>query len=180
MIAGMDHSRKAKAAALNILVQQNDKKYIPMFTKLTRDSSYTVAGTALAGLFSIDAENAFKIAKELSADAKGDLGFVVMNALLASADTTNFKNIIEIYSTYPPRQEKLGLTEKLGNYLGKLNNDDEVKQGVQKMLSYRKQIPVQYRNMTDEVFRQTFQKLIAQLKVEGRKQVADYVETVIL
>ncbi len=88
-------------------------------------------------------------------------------------------NIIEIYGSYPAKQEKLDLTEKLGNYLGKLN-DAEVKQGVGKMLSYRKQIPMQYRSMTDETFKQTFDKLIAQLKNQGRTQVADYVNSVTL
>ncbi len=102
-----------------------------------------------------------------------------MHALLASSNEADFKNIIEIYGSYPAKQEKLDLTEKLGNYLGKLN-DDEVKQGVGKMLSYRKQIPMQFRSRTDETFKQTFDKLIAQLKNQGRTQVADYVNSVTL
>lgn len=178
-LAESDLSGKVKAAAVSILTQQKDKKYIDLFTRLTKDSSYNVAGRALGGLFNLAPQKAFELAKELSSDAKDDLGFIVMQALLASANEADFKNVIEIYSSYPAKQEKLDLTEKLGIYLGKVK-DEEVKEGIGKILSYKKSIPSQYRSMTDETFKETFDKLIAQLKLQGRTQVADYINSLTL
>src|SRR5262249_36391910 len=59
-IASTEQNKKTLAAALNFLVKKNDAKYLPVFTKNVNDSSYSVAGAALAGLAALQPDKAYE------------------------------------------------------------------------------------------------------------------------
>ncbi len=176
-LAVTDPSRAVRAAAITVLARQQDKKYISLFTKLAHDSSYSVAGAALSALFDVDSVQAVSLAKNLKNDVKGKLTSAVLDIMIASASQEDYNTIMDQYKAYPANQAKLTLTLKVGAYLAKVKDDERVKQGTQMIMDFRKQIPVQYRPITEGAFSETFATLAAQLKKQGRSVLAEHVNS---
>ncbi|MDQ6757177.1 MAG: M1 family metallopeptidase [Bacteroidota bacterium] len=178
-IADTDPLRKIKALALEILVKQNDKKYLPLFTKYVSDSSYTISGVALEGLSTLDPANAYTLAKKYSNDAKGKLGSIISQALMSNGTEADFAFILNQYKIAPPNEDKLALSNSFGSYLIKIQNATNVRSGVDEMMKFRNLIPEQYRGFTDPVFKNAFTKLSKTKKDEGNKELADYISSLI-
>ena len=174
-LANNDLSKKVKAKALGILVSQNDKKYIPLFTKYASDSSYTVSGNALEGLTKLDPSNAYTLAKKYSNDAKGKLGSVIANEIMANGTEADFDFVLAQYKDAPPSQEKLQLTTEFGDYLAKVKDAAKVRRGVDEIMKFRNIIPDQFRSLTDPAFKQSFDKISKAQRQAGNKDVADYI-----
>lgn len=175
LIAEKDPHKLVRAAAIEILAQQKDKKYIPVFARYVADSSYSVAGAALEGLSALDPANAYDLAKKYSHDARGKLGNIISSALMSGGTESDFDFIADQYNIAPPGEEKLQLTVDFGEYLIKVKDEDRVKKGVGMMLKFRNLIPEQYRKFTDPAFKQAFGKLAAAKKEQGNSQLADYI-----
>ncbi|MEP6713543.1 MAG: M1 family metallopeptidase, partial [Ferruginibacter sp.] len=65
-MATKENNKKVRAAAINFLVKNGDKKYLPIYEAGVNDSSYSVAGASLTGLAALDANNAYTLAKKYS------------------------------------------------------------------------------------------------------------------
>ena len=93
-----------------------------------------VAGAALQGLIAIDSANAYTLAKKFSADAKGDLGDAVDAILMAQGKEADYDFILKTYADMPSGQQKLEVTGEVCNYLSKLNDEQKIKNGVDKVI----------------------------------------------
>src|ERR1035437_9243287 len=174
-LANRDADKLVQAKAIEILARQNDKKYLPLFTKYVSDSSYSVSGAALEGLSKLDPASAYTLAKKYSADAKGKLGSVVSAALISNGTEDDFDAVANFYKDAPPSQEKLQLSNEFADYLIKVKNADKVKKGVNLIMKFRNLIPEQFKNFTDPVFKSAFNKLSKAKRDEGNKELADYI-----
>lgn len=178
-IAANDPYKLVKAQAVEVLGNQNNKKYASLFTQLSSDSSYTVAGNALEALAKIDAQVAYKLSKKYSSDSKGKLGAVIANIVLANATEDDFDFLLKQYKESPPSQEKIQTTISFGDFLSKVKNPVKVRTGVDEIFAFRNLIPAQFRNFTDPAFKQTFDKLSKSANGNGNKQLADYIDSLL-
>ena len=167
-------NKKVKAAAINYLVKNGNKKYLSVYQAAVNDSSYTVAGAALKGLVALDETSAYTLAKKFSNDAKGALGEAVSDVLIASGTEADFESVSTMYKDAPPSQEKLGLTTKYAAYLAKLNNMANIKKGIDNIIAFRTMIPAAYRSSVDPSFKASFDVIS---KAKG-KEIEDYIKTV--
>ncbi|MEJ7672414.1 MAG: HEAT repeat domain-containing protein [Chitinophagaceae bacterium] len=107
-MANNDPDKRVKAKALEILVKQNDKKYLPLFTKYVNDSSYSVVRSCFRWLnANFDPANAYSLAKKFSADAKGKLGSVISATMLVNGTEEDYSIVFNQYKNAPPNEEKI-------------------------------------------------------------------------
>lgn len=175
-LANSDPNKIVQAQALGILTNQNDKKYIPLFTRLADDSSYTVSGTAIDGISKLDVSIAYQLSKKYIHDAKGKLGIVVPEIILKNGTENDFDIVNTSYKNYPPNQEKIHQSITYGNYLATLKNEENIKKGVQEIMVFRNQIPQEYQNFTDPSFKSILDKLSKVQRGLGKMQLADYID----
>jgi aminopeptidase N len=167
-------NKKVKAAAISYLVKNGDAKYLSIYQTAVNDSSYSVAGAALKGLVALDAVNAYTLAKKFSGDAKGALGGVVNDILIDNGTEADFDFISKMYSDAPLSFEKVTMTKKFSEYLGKINNISKIKTGIDKIMDFRNAIPEQFRGSVDAGFKTALDKLG---KAKGT-EVEDYIKSV--
>ena len=175
-IADNDPNKLVKAKALEILVKLNDKKYESLFNTYVNDSSYSVAGASLEGLIKLEPDQAYTLAKKYSKDAKGKLGEVVTKSLMANASEDDFNTLYENYKNSPLSQAKIQQTISFGNYLAIVKNADDVRKGVDAIMSVRNQVPEKYRGFVDPGIKQTFNKISKAKRSEGNIELADYID----
>ena len=166
--------KKVKAAAINFLVKDGDKKYLSIYQQAVNDSSYSVAGAALKGLAAADPAGAMAVAKKYSDDAKGALGAAINDIAIANGAEADFALISRIYNEAPTSQEKVGLTNKYVDYLMKINDLNLIKKGIDDIMVFRNQIPAAFRGQVDPLFAGAFNKIS---KAKGKK-IEEYVKTV--
>ncbi len=179
-LANNDPAKKVKAKALDILVEQNDNKYLSLFTKAVSDSSYSVAGAGLEGLSKLDPANSYALAKKYSNDAKGKLGNVISATFMNSGTEADFDLILTQYKNAPPNEEKLILSGDFANYLSKTKDVVKVRKGVDEIMKFRNLIPEQFRNFVDPTFKTGFDKISKAQQDAGNKEVANYVNSLTL
>ena len=167
-------NKKVKAAAINYLVKNGNKKYLSVYQAAVNDSSYTVAGAALKGLVALDETSAYTLAKKFSNDAKGALGEAVSDVLISNGTEADFESVSTMYKDAPPSQEKLVLTTKYAAYVAKLNNMASIKKGIDNIIAFRTMIPAAYRSSVDPSFKASFDVIS---KAKG-KEIEDYIKTV--
>jgi len=170
-----DPNKRVKAKSLEILVKQNDKKHLPLFTKYVNDSSYSVAGASLEGLSKLDPSNAYALAKKYSSDAKGKLGSVVSEAIISNGTEADFDLILSQYKNAPPSQEKIQSSNSFAEYLSKVKDATKVRSGVDEIMKLRNFIPEQYRSFTDPGFKEAFDKISKAQRNAGNKELAEYI-----
>jgi aminopeptidase N len=148
-IANEDPDKKTKAAAIAFLAKTKDAKYLSIYEKNVNDSSYTVAGEALNGLTALEPAKAYALAKKYSSDAKGKLGEVVSNVIIENGTESDFDFIYNRYNEMPLSQEKVSGTEAFCAYLEKVQNLANVKKGIDAAITFRMQVPEQFRSFVD-------------------------------
>ena len=178
-IASKDPDKLVQAKALEILVKVNDKKYEPLFTKFVNDSSYSVAGAALDGLIKLEPAQAYSLAKKYSNDTRGKLGMVVSKVIMANATDEDFDFLLEQFKNSPLSETKIPAAMAVANYLTKVKNPDQVKQGVEEIMKLRNQIPEKYRGFIDPAFKQAFSKLSTTKKAEGNIELSNYIDSLL-
>ncbi len=175
-IAEKEPNKKVQAKALEILVKQNDKKYLPLFEKFVNDSSYSVSGAALDGLSKLQPEQAYTLAKKYGKDARGKLSSVASKIIMENATEEDFDLIYDQYKNSPLSQSKIQETFAFANYLAKVKNSANVRKGVDAIVDVRNQVPERFRKFVDPGFKQAFSKLSAARKAEGDNELANYID----
>ena len=158
-IAANDEHNRTKARAIAMLAATKDAQYKSIFEKAVNDSSYTVAGAALQGLSTLDSANSYTLAKKFSTDAKDDLGDAVNTILMAQGNEADYDLIFKAYADMPVSQQKLEATGDFCNYLSKLNDEQKIKNGIDKVIALRNAIPKNYRTYTDPAVNAALQKI---------------------
>ncbi len=174
-IAGMarkDRDAKTRAAAINYLVKDGDKKYVDIYKANIGDSSYSVSGAALKGLAKAEPSQAYELAKKYSNDAKGELGDAVSNILIEKGSEEDFSLISKFFRESPLTEDKFKSMMTYAAFVSKLSNMENVKKGIDDMFDARNQIPSQYRQFVDPMFQRAFDVII---KAKG-KEAQEYVE----
>ena len=140
-----DPKSTVKATALGLLSSYNKPEYKNIFIKNVRDSSYTVSGTALDALMKTDSLTALNEARRLVRQpAKGKLVESITKVLIKSGDESGFDMIAEAFDNMPLSQAKFNLLQPLSEMLGKIQNTENVKKGVDMIIEFRNAIPEQY------------------------------------
>jgi aminopeptidase N len=170
-IAAKETNKKTKAAALEFLAKTGDAKYLNLFKSNVVDSSYSVAGAALAGLAALEPANAYTLAKKYSTDAKGDLGAVVDDIIMSSGTEADFDFITNRFDKAPLGQAKFQSLDVYCDYLTKVNSIARLKKGVDAVLKFRNAIPENFRNFTDPAITDALSKVA---KGKG-KEIEDYI-----
>lgn len=158
-LAKKDPYKKVRAAALNVLTKIGDSKYIPLFEDAVNDSSYSVAGAAFKGLNTLKPESSYDLAKKYSNDAKGTLGDEIIKVLISQGKAEDFPIIAKTFADMPLSQEKFSQTEKFAEFLLKVNDLEQIKEGIRHMIDMRNAIPEQFRNFVDASFEKQFKKI---------------------
>ncbi len=140
-----DPKSLVRASAINILTMFADNKYKDIFIKGVNDSSYSVAGASLEGLYAIDSTQAYQLAKKMSEqNIKGKLTEAVTKIILASGDESGFALIAKTFGKLPTGQAKFNLVVPFGQMLAKINDPEKVKKGVDLIAAFRDDIPAEY------------------------------------
>lgn len=103
-IAQNEMNRPTKAAAIDVLVKRDYKKYLTIYKDAVNDSSYTVAGAALNALTERSIADAQKVKDKLAEDADGRLAAALDVLDIASAPLSETDNIIATYKKKPGLQ----------------------------------------------------------------------------
>jgi hypothetical protein len=170
--ASVETNRTAKSAELDILVKSGDAKYLSLYKKNVDDSSYSVAASALQGLSIVDPGNSYSLAKKQLKDAKGDLVQVISGIIIEKGTEADFDLVADSYDKSPLSQEKIGSTITFAGYLEKIQNNANVKKGIDMIIKFRSQIPEQYRGFTDPPIKGALDKLG---KAKGT-EITDYIK----
>lgn len=152
-LAKTDRDKKVKAAAITFLAKTKNSNYKSIFEAAVGDSSYTVAGAALTGLIAIDEDNAYTLAKKYSSDAKGPLAEAVSDVMYKKGNEADFDFIASTFDALPLGQEKVTAVPKFAGYLKNLTNLDNVKKGIDKITFFRNQIPQEFMQYVDGLFK---------------------------
>ncbi|MCX6316631.1 MAG: M1 family metallopeptidase [Bacteroidetes bacterium] len=149
-LAKNDPRSTVKANAIDKLGDYEKSEYAGLFLYAVNDSSYSVAGNALAALSKVDPASAAAIVKKLADQPmKGVLQEVVMNEVLKSGDETMAEKVIGGFAKMPLSQAKFEALGGLSTYLAAIKNIDKIKWGVDEIVKLRDGIPENFRNQTD-------------------------------
>ncbi len=167
-------NKKVKAAAINYLVKNGDKKYLSIYQAAVNDSSYSVAGAALKGMVALDAANAYSFAKKFSGDAKGALGAAVNDIMITNGTEADFDFISANFNDAPLSFEKVGTMAKYAGYLAKLNSVANIKKGIDNIVAFRNTIPAAFRSNVDPSVKAALSKIS---EAKG-SEIEAYIKTV--
>lgn len=168
-----EKNKKAKAAAINVLVKTGDKKYLPVYKAAVNDSSYSVSGAALNGLAALEPSSAYALAKKYSVDAKGDLGSAVDAIIMENGTEADFDFILNRFDKAPLSQAKFESLDAFCTYLSKVDNAGGVKKGIDAVIKFRNAIPENFRNFTDPAISAALKKVSAAKGKEIESYIAE-------
>lgn len=137
-LAKNDPRSLVRGAALEALGRFENASYKPLFVKSINDSSYTVAGSALEALSMIDSAAGLAEARRLAKQpAKGKLIESITRVLIQSGDESGYDVIAGAFSSMPLSQAKFNLLTPFCEFLGKVNNTENLKKGVDMVVEFR-------------------------------------------
>jgi aminopeptidase N len=166
-----------QGTAIGLLGTYKNPAYKDLFLKKTTDSSYTVAGNALAALSLLDQEKAYELANEFAKyPAKGDLLSAMSGIFIKEGDESKFDMIIAGFDKMPLSEEKVEEFPEFAALLLKMNNTDQFKKGVDALVRFRESIPANQKAEISTLINNNFMKPIGQRKeAAGQKEQANYI-----
>ena len=181
-IATQDPMRTVREEAITILSKLNRPNYLPLFEKWVMDSSYSVAGAALAAIEQIDTVKAFTYAKAFSTQTiKKRLNKEVASILIKYGDATVFDFIAQSFAKLNIQSsEKFEMTAPLGKLLQQITDPIKFKKGLDLIVAYREAIPQGFRVQTDPYFNfKILGELLKAKKQKGENELAAQVAAVL-
>lgn len=145
-LAKSDSSNLVKADAIEYLAALKNVLYKDLFSEKLNDSSYSVAGAALDGLYFLDPTTATSIAKKiLHTNPKRKLLTAVINILVNENDESVGPVVVSAFAKMPLSDEKLMFLQPLTQYLMSTKNIVLFKTGIDAILSTIEKLPEPYR-----------------------------------
>jgi aminopeptidase N len=181
-LAGKDKVSTVREDAINVLSKINKPIFTPLYEKWVYDSSYTVAGAALAALEIVDSAKAFTIAKQFSTQPlKKRLNAVVTTILTKYGDAEVFDFVANTYAKLNIQSsEKFEMTMPFAQLLIKTTDPVKFKKGIDLIVEFREAIPQGYRAQTDPYFNfKIFGDILKAKKQKGETELAEMVGAVI-
>ena len=153
-LAAKDKVSTVREDAINVLSKINKPSFTPLYEKWVNDSSYTVAGAALAALEIVDSAKAIAIAKAFSKQTlKKRLNTVVTTILTKYGDEQMFDFVANTYAKLNIQSsEKFEMTAPFAQLLIKTTDPVKFKKGIDLIVEFREAIPQSYRVQTDPYF----------------------------
>ncbi len=153
-LAAKDKVSSVREDAINVLSKINKPSFTPLYEKWVNDSSYTVAGAALAALEIVDSAKAIDIAKAFSKQTlKKRLNTVVTTILTKYGDEQMFDFVASTYGKLNIQSsEKFEMTMPFAQLLIKTTDPVKFKKGIDLIVEFREAIPQGYRAQTDPYF----------------------------
>ena len=153
-LAAKDKVSSVREDAINVLSKINKPSFTPLYEKWVNDSSYTVAGAALAALEIVDSAKAIDIAKAFSKQTlKKRLNTVVTTILTKYGDEQMFDFVASTYGKLNIQSsEKFEMTMPFAQLLIKTTDPVKFKKGIDLIVEFREAIPQGYRVQTDPYF----------------------------
>ncbi|HMT96570.1 MAG TPA: M1 family metallopeptidase [Ferruginibacter sp.] len=173
-IAKSDFSKKTRAAAIKFLSKNGDASNKAIFEQAVNDSSYSVAGAGLSALAALDPDHAYTLAKKLNVDSKGALREAINSLLYSQGKEEDFDLLSKSYNDMGFSFEKLGSTSKFAEYLSKLNNFNNIKKGIDDIITFYNAVPEAYKDRITPLFKSSFDRII---KSKGQ-EAEDYIKSV--
>lgn len=144
-LAANDDKSLVRASAIGVLAMFAESKYQPIFAKGINDSSYSVAGASLEGLFMTDSSAAVQAAKKMSTQkAKGKLTEAITKVLISAGDESGFEMIANTFEEMPVGQSKFNLVIPFSQMLVKVSDTEKLKRGIDLLTEFRDAIPAEY------------------------------------
>jgi aminopeptidase N len=181
-IAQTDKVSTVREDAINVLSKINKPIFTPLYEKWVNDSSYTVAGAALAALEIVDSTKAIAIAKQFSTQPlKKRLNAVVTTILTKYGDVEVFDFVANTYAKLNIQSsEKFEMTMPFAQLLIKTTDPVKFKKGIDLIVEFREAIPQGYRVQTDPYFNfKIFGDILKAKKQKGETELAEIVGAVI-
>ena len=181
-IASSDKVSTVREDAINVLSKINKPGFTALYEKWVNDSSYTVAGAALAALEIVDSAKAFTIAKQFSTlPLKKRLNAVVTTILTKYGDVSVFDFVANTYGKLNIQSsEKFEMTMPFAQLLIKTTDPVKFKKGIDLIVEFREAIPQGYRAQTDPYFNfKILGDIIKAKKQKGESELAEIVGAVL-
>jgi aminopeptidase N len=122
-LAKDDKSTVVQAAALEALAKQNNKAYLPVFSKAFTSQSYSVEGAALTGISMLDPAEGLRLAKTVEKDSKGALRQAVLDVYSGMGGPQEMSFVISEFDNGGV-SEKFQMMESFMLMLGNMNNTE--------------------------------------------------------
>jgi aminopeptidase N len=172
-LAKTDKYSTVRGNALGALIAYTKPEYASLFKANINDSSYTVSGNSLIGLYTLDPSSAVTIAKELyGKPSKGVLKDALQNILIQAGDETVGTEMIDEFSSLPIGGPKFQMLETVATFLENSDKPELVKKGVTELVKLRDGVPEGFRGQTDPALNGAL-KAILTAKMTAVKQKAD-------
>jgi aminopeptidase N len=181
-IAQTDKVSTVREDAINVLSKINKPIFTPLYEKWVHDSSYTVAGAALAALEIVDSTKAIAIAKAFSKQTlKKRLNTVVTTILTKYGDEQMFDFVSSTYAKLNIQSsEKFEMTAPFAQLLIKTTDPIKFKKGIDLIVEFREAIPQGYRVQTDPYFNfKIFADILKAKKQKGETELVAMVTAVL-
>ncbi len=176
-LAKTDSSRLVQAKAITLLADYHNAAHKPLFLEKTADSSYSVAGSALRALATLDKEKAAELAEKFyTQPARGDLQSAMVDQFIASGDTAKNNFIVDAFAEMPVSEAKLNQLPNFAMAVLKMTSDRQVEKGVDALVDFTRSLPSSQRKEFSTLINENFLKPIAQRKAAtGFKAQAEYI-----
>ena len=181
-LAEKDPVSTVREDAINVMSKINKANYQAYFEKWVYDSSYTVAGAALAALEQLDSAKAYTIAKQFSTQTlKKRLNGVVVTILTKYGDQSIFDFVADNFAKLNIQSsEKFELTAPFAQILIKTTDPVKFKKGIDLIVEFREAIPQGYRSQSDPYFNfKILGDILKAKKQKGETELANMVSAVL-
>lgn len=129
-LATHDQNYPVRAAAIGVLAKTKSSGYLDIYKTSLASPSYTVKGAALTALNTLAPTDAFKTAKSMEADGKGQLGQAIINVYATGGSDTEWPYVINALKK-GSTQAKFDLARgPLPQMIGRLDNKQYVLEGI--------------------------------------------------
>jgi aminopeptidase N len=180
-LAKNDAEKTVQAKAITLLGTYKKEDYKSLFVLKTRDSSYSVAGSALAALDSLDDKAATDLANEFyKQPARGALLSAMADIFIKAEEFDKFDIVIDGFDKMPMSENKLEDFAQIAVSLLKIDNTEQVKKAVDAIVRFRNTLPVspEEKKEISSLINDKFLRPIADRKdAAGLKDQADYIRS---
>ncbi len=141
-IALSDSNKFVRGRAVDVLAKTKDKKYLYVYEKGVKDSSYALAGSSLKAIDSLDAKRAEALVPMLKNDAKWRLKIAVRNIEARTMGDADFEEMTTRFTNEADANEKYIAMMNYTTFLCRVNNTEHFKKGIDNVLNYRDELTI--------------------------------------
>ncbi len=173
-----DPNSTVKGLAIGYLGTYKNQEYKNMFLKMAHDSSYTVAGNALAALSLLDEAQAYELAKQFAKyPAKGDLFYSMATLFVVEEDKEEFDQIIDGFKMAPMSEQKFAEGPQiLAGLISRSDNTEQVKRAVDAVTQMGEGLSPGEKKELNKLVNSYLNQIAKMKESQGLKDQAEYIK----